>query len=424
MTDRLDVKVGDVVGDAYRVVDQIGEGGMAEIWEAEDLELGRTVALKIARPGRPAHLRAEARSMASMEHPGLPTVFGVGRHHGADFIVMERLRGLTLRELIERNATPLAIGELVDLLIAAADVLASMHRAGYCHGDLKSENVMLCSGKRVVLLDLGLMRPHSHGQDETDDFCCSPYAASPELIRRAVPDGARHLTDIYAFGILAYELLCGDPPFGGETIHELLDRQLNCDPPPMRFHRDDVPIALEQLVLTMLAKRMEERPQSMDVVAASLRSARRGLGELAAARNLSVMIVDDDPDIRLLLEACVEHAAPDAAIRSLPSGMDALAAFADSAPDLMLLDLRMPGICGVELCARLRATRAADETTIIAVSGHATAADLRQLEALGVVGFIDKKVDSEELISELVALVRAIEANCGQWVAPMEEERK
>jgi serine/threonine protein kinase len=413
-------EVGQVIAGAYRLSSLLGEGGMAQVWEAEDMDLDRVVALKVARRiEAPVDLRAEARLMAALDSPGLPTVHGIATDGDEEVIVMERLRGVTLYELIDANEELIGIEEGLDLLIAVADVLASIHRAGLVHGDLKSENVMACAGKRIVLLDLGVMQ--SLDGDPPAELYCSPHCAAPELITRAPMNGRRHLADVYAFGVLAYEMFCGELPFLAESLAELLQRHLEAEPTPLRFHRDDLPQPLQQLILSALAKQTYERPQSMDVIAATLRGIRRGRTRRTAGRDLSVLIVDDDPDIRLLLEACVEHAAVRAEIRSVDSAEAALSMVREGAPDLLLLDLQLPRMSGVELCARLRATHIGDETTIVAVSGNASASERAQLEALGVVRFVDKRVDSEELISELVTLVRAIDVNRGDWAVAMEE---
>lgn len=400
---------GEILSGTYVLRDILGAGGMGQVWDAFDKKLGRPVAIKISWPHAPEDLLTEeAQAMAQLQHPSLPAVHALGSHEGVDYIVMERLYGRTLAEHTDaRRTRPFTTDELLDILIGITDALGVIHRAGFVHRDLKTENVMLATG-RVVLLDFGVMQT-AEVAATNDMVFGSPHYLAPEAALLNIAADKAHLVDVYALGAMAFELVAGWPPFDAEQLPELIMRHVRSPVPDLRALRSDLPDELIRLVEAMLAKSPDERPYSMDIVGTALRTIRRDRHQHSHAAPLSVLIADDDPDIRLLLEACVENAVPGAQIRMAADGNEAYERFLAHPPHLMLLDLRMPGMNGIELCMHLRGTNVAEDTAILAVTAHATERDREALERLGVLECVNKRVDSGALISRLVELVRGIQ---------------
>lgn len=403
---------GEVLEGGYEVQRVLGSGGMGQVFEGHDRRLGRPVAIKASWPHvGPAPLRSEARALAGLQHPGLVTVHAMGQHRGIDYLVMERLYGLTLEDHLRqrRGESPFSLEEMLDAVIGVADALAVMHRAGLVHRDLKPGNIMLAPGHRMVLMDLGVSQSQREAGAEERVYG-SPHYIAPEAATATVREGKAHLVDIYALGIICFEMLIGRPPFRADEPMKLLRMHVAEIPPRVASLRDDIPVHLDRLISEMLAKDPDRRPQSVEVVAAWLRAIRRGhCAPDQPKENLRVLIADDDPDMRALLEACVDEAVPGAEVEMASDGDEALALFRRKPPDVMLLDLRMPGMSGLELCMYLRGTTLAQNTSIVAVSAHASARDRNLLEQLGIVDFVSKQTSSQQLLVDLLQLLRGIE---------------
>jgi serine/threonine-protein kinase len=268
------LRIGEVLEGKYEIKKLIGSGGMGQVFEARDLGLNRLVAVKMAWPHvGPEPLRREAQVLAAFKHPGLVTAHALGSHRGRDFIVMERLSGLSLAaELVRRSSRDeaMSLDEALSLLLSIANTLSLIHASGLAHSDLKPANIMLVPGGRVVLLDFGIVRIEQLRNNERL-VSGSPHYMAPETIRALVRPGEAHLVDVYALGVIAFVLLTGRPPFDHADPVELMMQHLERVPPRPSAFRADVPVRLERLVLSMLAKRPEERPHSVEEVVGELR---------------------------------------------------------------------------------------------------------------------------------------------------------
>jgi serine/threonine protein kinase len=287
-------RTGEVISDAYVIRGLIAVGGMGEVYAADDLALRRAVAIKTMSPTGPnaggALLRREAQALAQLHHPALVTVHGLGTHRGLPYLVMERLFGLSLAELIASRAREgsggLAVSEVVDILVRIAEGLAVVHDAGMAHHDLKPGNVMVCAGGRTVILDLGIMVPRC-GDHGTRDVAHAgtPMYMAPELLGGSIEPDLAPLADVYAFGALAHELLAGTPPWGDEAESlAILARQYAAEPPDLRRVRSDVPHRLAGLVRDCLARDPSDRPSCMEQVAWELRAS----ADVRRARRLTI----------------------------------------------------------------------------------------------------------------------------------------
>jgi eukaryotic-like serine/threonine-protein kinase len=397
----LGERVGDLV---LRSV--LGEGGMGTVFEALDTRLQRSVAVKVPRDAGMAaeQLLSEARALASMRHPGVVTIFGVGEHQGVPYVVMERLTGTTLRDQIAAhtsNREPFTIPDVLDLLLPLAEALAAVHRAGLVHRDVKPANVMVCPGGRMVLMDFGLFETEAIAPGRRVAGTL-PYMA-PETFTNTIETRFGHMVDIYALGVVAFELLTGRPPFYGEKAMDFFRAHTASPAPPVGSLRGETPDALADLVDRMLAKDPMTRPADMESVMWSLRRTR-----VEVAREpppLGVLVVEDDDAIAKLVELRIKKIAPAARFERSPDALDAMKRLAAWTPDVLVLDLHMPQMSGVELAMHLQGTPVFDRCVTIAVSAGASATDLALLRQLGITRYVEKGKGFSEAIGNHVRLL-------------------
>jgi serine/threonine protein kinase len=396
---------GETVAGTYEIRAVLGSGGMGEVYEAHDRVLNRRVAIKVVRPNiAPDYLLREGRALAAIHHPGIVSVYAMGMHREVPFLVLERVRGLSLDRMIDdRRARGESFGlvEAVDLLVAIADALSVVHKAGLSHRDVKPANVMLAPGGRVVLMDFGLVLPHADRAGHRSVAGSLQYMA-PEALTGDLADGAAQLGDVYALGVLGFELLTGVAPFEGEHPVEIYRAKTLTKLPRATDYRADVPAPLVDLVAQLMAPDAQDRPQGAELALWQLRTVRKGLETSQSPRRFSVLVVDDDEDMRAALTLCVRSAVPDAEVEALGDGRSAIKSVRRRVPDLLLLDLDLPDINGIEVCMLLRGMQLGSACMIVSVSGRATKADVELLQQLGVRS-LEK---GPSLMADLVQLVQ------------------
>ena len=376
----------------YRIGEVLGEGGMSTVYTAHDLLLERDVALKELRLDAcvdPEVLVREARALASVHHPNVVTLFGLHFETGRKpFFVMEHVRGTNL-EVLMRTKHP-TLHEALDLLGQAAAGIDAIHAAGLAHGDIKPGNVLVDDEGRVKIADFGLvplLERMSHGE-----VLGTPAYMAPERALGSVPEPAiAHKSDVYAFGVLAMELLAGRQPFIAENTAALLHAHVH-DTPPRVSRVSLLARTFDEPIARALAKGPAQRPESCRAIVAALRQAAMGTTRSGVA--LRLLVVDDDPDQRALMAEILAHHLRGAVIESASDGEGALDAVTRR-PNVAVMDLAMPGFSGIPLIERVRAV--APETEIIVVTGHGSGAEWRQARALGVKRFFVKPVDAREL---------------------------
>ncbi|MEU4791451.1 protein kinase [Micromonospora tulbaghiae] len=246
---------------------------MSDVWFGRDIRLDRQIAVKFVRfpsdePDDDYVRRfvRESRITARLEHPGVPAVYDAGSHEGRPYLVMQRIHGSSLGALISEHG-PLSIGWVAAVAAQVCAVLSAAHRASLIHRDLKPNNLMLEPDGTVKVLDFGLaVAPTMSDFSKitmTGQLLGTPSYMAPERIQANISGPAG---DIYSLGCTIHELLTGERPFTGATAFEVLNRQVQDEPPGVRTVRRDVPEALEALVLEMLRKKPEERPVDADAV--------------------------------------------------------------------------------------------------------------------------------------------------------------
>ncbi len=248
---------GALLNKRYRLLALLGEGGMAEVYRAEDLLLGRQVAVKLLREqlARDQSLltrfRDEARAAASLSHPNIVAVYDVGYDLGRHFIVMEYVDGPTLKDLL-RQAAPFPVARAVELAMQVLSALDLAHRRGIIHRDVKPQNVLLTADGQAKVTDFGIARlATAAALTQTGEVFGTAYYLAPE---RASGQEATAAADIYAVGILLYEMLTGKLPFTGDSPVEVALKHLQQEPDPPGRLNPAVPAGLEQVVLRAMAK--------------------------------------------------------------------------------------------------------------------------------------------------------------------------
>lgn len=270
---------GHCLGD-YRILREVGRGGMGIVFEAEQISLGRRVALKLLHGHLTASRRAirrfrtEAAAAARLQHPGIVPIHEVGEWRGRHYFTMEFLHGAPLHEVMQRPRLGVRNdcsrpAEAAELVARVADALQHAHDHGMVHRDVKPQNIMVGPDGSVRLLDFGLVKQTGHLADSiTRDFLGTPHYCSPEQATGAATGPA---SDIFSLGIVLYELLAGRRPFEGNTTRQILRNIELGDFPPLRTVAPDTPADLQTICLKALEPIPRERYASARDLAADLR---------------------------------------------------------------------------------------------------------------------------------------------------------
>ncbi|MBK6697616.1 MAG: protein kinase [Myxococcales bacterium] len=260
------ISAGDVV-DHYEVESLVGGGGMAYVYRARDTFLGRHVALKVLREplgserARAAFLH-EAKTTARFQHPNIVTVFGAGETRGYAYLALEYVDGITLRTKMALERVPWR--EVVALSCGIVSALTEAHGAGVVHSDLKPNNVLLTKAGRLLVVDFGLARTcRPGGGDMKEEPRGTPAYMAPEQWQG---DAATPASDVWALGVILFELLTGERPFAGPTTGDLRRAVLHGGPPPALTPSPLLPRRLGNVVLRCLARDAAERPTAADLL--------------------------------------------------------------------------------------------------------------------------------------------------------------
>jgi predicted Ser/Thr protein kinase len=259
----------------YRVIEQIGEGGMGAVYRAIDERLDREVALKVLagtadRTGGRRFVR-EAKAASALNHPNIVTIYEFDSHEDLEFIAMEYIQGTTLNALLEERSLPLAT--MLEYARQAAGAIAQAHQAGIVHRDLKPGNIMVTPEGVVKVLDFGLAKRHSATGESQQTLTAAgmvvgtPAYMSPEQVLGEDEDWR---TDIFSFGVILYEIACGRRPFSGKTAQATMYRIVNEEPASPASLNTAVSPALASLIARCLKKNREQRLQSMEEASGAL----------------------------------------------------------------------------------------------------------------------------------------------------------
>jgi two-component system LytT family response regulator len=423
----------------YRILGELGRGGIGVVYRALDTRLGREVALKVLAPGPQEdpelrrRLRQEAQAAAALTHPAISVVYEIDDADGLTFIAMELVRGEPVAALLQRERVPPP--RALDVALEVAEGLAEAHARGIVHRDLKPGNVMLTESGHAKIIDFGLaklLRPRAaidSGADtpswDTDPGRIIGTASymSPEQVRGDKTDPR---SDLFSFGALLYELLAGRAPFKRETGVETLHAVLKEPPPALPEAGLGAAAAdLRRIVEKCLQKDPEQRYQGARDLVVDLRAARRRLeepappapvdhGAPARARSgkLRVLIVDDEDPARAVVREYLGREAGLEVVGECRNGFEAVKAVSELAPDLLFLDIQMPKLNGFEVAELVG--RDAAIVFVTAFDEHA----LRAFE-VNAVDYLLKPVAPERLAAALERARQRIEARAPTPVAEL-----
>ena len=277
----------------YRIMRKLGAGGMADVYLAEDQELGRRVAIKILNDRHAnddqfiERFRREAKNAAALNHPNIVSIYDRGNAEDTYYIAMEFLDGRSLKELIVgRGAAPINVA--IEYARQILSALRFAHRHGIVHRDIKPHNVLVDGEGRVKVTDFGIARAGTSQMTETGSIVGTAQYLSPEQARGGEVDPR---SDLYSLGVVLHELLTGKTPFDGETPVEIAMKHLSTPPKPPSKLRPDIPPELDKVVLRALAKSPDDRYQSADEMEADLERVARGAPVSAATASTQVLRV-------------------------------------------------------------------------------------------------------------------------------------
>ncbi len=262
----------------YRILGELGRGAMGIVYEAADDLLGRPVAIKTInmstdlaeRADHEARFLQEAKAAGGLSHPNVVTVYDVGRENHVLYMAMELLDGEELRDVLARGQLPLA--SAVEIAAQIADGLAFAHEHGVVHRDIKPSNVMMLRGGVVKIMDFGIARIRTSDiKTQTGLRLGSPRYMAPEQL---LGQGVDHRADIFALGVVLYEMLAGIAPFGGDDVQEVMFRVASFDPPAPSRINPAIPTVLDLVVARAIAKDPAQRYQDAQALAHDLRAAK------------------------------------------------------------------------------------------------------------------------------------------------------
>ena len=272
----------------YRILDQLGAGGMGVVYSAEDVRLGRQVALKFVSDYLAGdqqallRLRSEARAASALNHPNICTIYDIGEADGHPFIVMEMMKGQTLRDRLLSG--PLKPAQVVDLGVEIADALHAAHAEGIIHRDIKPGNIFLTERGHAKILDFGLAKltPRLSTSATTGQAHASASGVTHGTTAYMSPEQATgetldERTDLFSLGLVLYECATGRHPFPGKTAAVVIAAILDRIPPPPLAWNADVPLRLNEIIVNCLEKDRELRYQSAADLRADLKRLRRDL---------------------------------------------------------------------------------------------------------------------------------------------------
>jgi DNA-binding NtrC family response regulator/tRNA A-37 threonylcarbamoyl transferase component Bud32 len=410
------------LAERYTVECEVGRGGMATVFQAQDLRHQRPVALKVLHPeialslGSERFLR-EIQIAARLQHPHIVPLYDSGqvapeRSDGSALLyyVMPFVAGETLRKRLDRKP-PLTLREAVEIGHAVASALDYAHRQQVVHRDIKPENVMMHDGEAVVT-DFGIAKAVTVAVTMkitlSGTAVGTPAYMSPEQAFGEDELDAR--SDIYSLGAMLYEMITGATPFAGPTMQGMIARLLTEPVPPLRKRRPDVPEWLERAVMTAMAKVPSERhataadfAEALTWPGSSYPAVRRVSRPVAAAASpvtplvavpgARIFVVDDDDSIR---ETIADHLIESGhEVTTFPDAARALSALQSADPALIITDVRMPGLSGLELLEKVKAVR--PDTDVIVMTAHEDMKTTISAMKAGAYDYLVKPLDLDNI---------------------------
>jgi serine/threonine protein kinase len=428
----------------YKIVQALGEGGMGEVYKADDQKLRRQVAIKVLPPRimrdsiARKRLVREAIAASALNHPNIITIYSIEETEDLDFIVMEFVEGKSLYSMLKKGPVPLI--QLIDIGLGVSDALSTAHSAGLIHRDIKPGNIMISKRGPVKLLDFGLAKWMAHMEEEfsgdarftsnlteTGTPVGTINYMSPEQTRGEQLDPR---TDIFSLGSVLYEGATGKTPFQGVSILTVL-HQIAAEFPeaPSRI-QPSLPKSFDELIARAMAKEPQERFQSAVELLEALNRLKTDAGQsqqflrpklntppipfettmektgrdssdpgITAGTKGRIFLVEDNEDNRDMLTRRLRRKGYE--VSFAVNGRDALDQIPSHQPDLILMDISLPLVDGIEVSRRLKSSDSTRQIPIIALTAHAMAGDREKALAAGCDDYDTKPVDLERLLNKM-----------------------
>lgn len=401
--------IGRTLLNRYQITAQLGDGSTATVYRATDLRLNRDVALKVLLP----HVRdstrrrffQEATAAAQLNHPGIMAIYNIEEDYEQPFLVVEYVEGRPLSDFIP--STPAVV---VELGAQIARALQYAHERDIIHRDIKPANIKVTPERGIKIMDLGLALPREAARVTAEGMVIgTPAYLSPEQAQGAVLD---FRTDIYSLGVVLYEMACGQLPFDADDISALLLQQVRQPPPPLRLLMPALPASLENVILKALEKSPARRFQSCrsmaDALEEALRTAQAGAPgadrqpakpDLTRRPSLRLVLADDHTIMRRTLVSFLEGRPEFMVVGEAADGETALQQTLALLPDVLLLDLNMPGRGGLDILPTIR--QQAPGVKVLVLTGRDEEWYIVRALRAGAHGYVLKSTDENELIDAI-----------------------
>ncbi|MDX2161540.1 MAG: protein kinase [bacterium] len=403
--------IGRILKQRYEIKELLGEGSTAAVYKALDRKLGRIVALKILLPHVKETTRKrffqEALAVAQLNHPNIMAIYDSDEDDGAQFLIVEYVQGDSLTKYI-----PAAPEKVVDLGRQIALALQYAHERQIIHRDVKPANIMVTPAGQVKIMDLGLALPREAKRVTADGMIIgTPAYLSPEQAQGMALDPR---TDIYSLGVVIYEMATGQLPFSTDDIPALLLQHVKQPPPPPRLHSSAISPQLEAVILKTLEKNPSRRFQSMEALAQALSETKLTTTEqksqhptqqtrAAGAKTLRVVLADDHTILRRALMSMLAERDDILVIGEASDGEGAVEKVIEAMPDVLILDLNMPGKGGLDVLPEIR--EKSPETKVLVLTGRDEDWYIMQALRAGAHGYILKSADESDLIDSIAKVV-------------------
>jgi serine/threonine protein kinase/DNA-binding CsgD family transcriptional regulator len=407
----VNLMIGKLLNNRYRIEEKLGEGATATVYRARDMELDRNVAAKILLPHvhgtTRQRFKQEARSAAQLNHPNIMAIYDVGHDGSHEYLIVEYIEGRPLYSYIPATAEYTAeVGRQV------ADALNYAHKVGFIHRDIKPANIYITPDGVAKLMDFGLAIPHSEEFKRltaAGTIIGTPAYLSPEQAQGMRLDPR---TDIYSTGVVLYELVTGVLPFDADDIGSILLQQVKKPPTPPSKHVPDIPKALEDVILRSLEKKPSQRYDTAGEMAAELAAV---LGKSTSTvlksgpppetleseaqdedeNAIRILVADDHVLIRQSLSYYLDDLEGLSIVGQASDGQEAYQMIGQQNPDVLLLDLNMPGTSGLTILPRIRSQY--PSIKVLVLTGREENAYIMEALRAGANGYVLKTSSEDEL---------------------------
>ena len=404
--------LGRTLRNRYEIKELLGEGSTATVYKAVDQRLGRDVALKVLLPYVRDTVRKrffqEANAVAMLNHPGIMAIYDIDEEDEMHFLVVEYVEGNTLADFI-----PVPPEKVIDIGRQIAQALQYAHEREIIHRDIKPANIKVMSSGQVKIMDLGLALPRDAKRVTTAGMIIgTPAYLSPEQAQGLPLD---YHTDIYSLGIVLYEMATGQLPFLSDDIPALLMQHVKQPPAPLRLLNADVPVALENVILKALEKNPSRRFQSAGAFAQALSAAfnsespsnsptqpAQSIHAPATQERppLRVALADDHTVLRKTLVNFLSQHDEFLVLGEASDGNGALRLALELQPDVLLLDLNMPGRGGLDVLPEIKAK--APNVKVLVLTGRDEEWYITQALKAGANGYVLKSADESDLMDSII----------------------